>query len=153
MVGSVKDPRPLRERGFSLGYNRLGTSGQLALTVFVYLPDLTNSKTDSAVVVDELQLSVAAIQELVRQGEAYREARLLTRDTVPLGSGARAPVAQRAILRIDSFDAEPVRSLILVTAAKGHVVKIRITQPGSDLSREDSLIRPVLEAIGTTLSR
>ncbi|WP_437760815.1 hypothetical protein [Sorangium sp. So ce1389] len=56
-----------------------------------------------------------------------------------------------AVLDVSFFDAPSAVSSILLTAAKGHFVKIRITQPGKAADAEERALRPLLGAIGQTL--
>lgn len=74
-----------------------------------------------------------------------------TRDKTTLGSGPDAPEFQRVVLDLSYFEGPPTRSSILLTAAKGHFVKIRITQPGKVGDVEERALRPLLEAIGRAL--
>ncbi|WP_437634658.1 hypothetical protein [Sorangium sp. So ce854] len=55
------------------------------------------------------------------------------------------------MLDVSYFDAPSAVSSILLTAAKGYFVKIRITQPGKVADAEERALRPLLEAIGQTL--
>ena len=148
-----ESPRALGyEPGFSLGYNLRSPEGPLAVTIFVYKRGLPHipAGPSSSLVIQELDEAVAGIQELVRM-EKYRSADIRARDKTTLGALPGAPELQRVVFELSYFDGPSTPSSILLTAAKGHFVKIRITQPGKAADAEERALRPLLEAIGRAL--
>lgn len=141
------------EPGFTMAYNLRLPDGPIALTIFVYKRGHSHipAGASSELVTHELNESLAGLQELVRRQEKYRSADVRARDKTTLGTAPDVVEVQRILLSLSYFDGPPTVSSILVTAAKDHFVKIRITQPGTAAEAEERALRPLLEAIGRAL--
>lgn len=151
-------PRTLEheaEAGFRLGYNKRIDGAPLSLTIYVYTRGLSDIPTgaSSALVTQQLDEALTGITTLVERKQAYRSADVQARDTFALGSAPDSPNTQRLVLKLTYLEpSPPTVSSILLTAAKDHFVKIRITQPGTNMREEERALAPLLEAIGESLN-
>lgn len=149
-----EEPRPLgHEEGFSQGYNTQLSSGNIAVTIYVYRRGVSGipDGPSSDLVERQIEDALSAVHELVRLGEAYRSVKVLARDTVSIGEAPDAPMVRRLVLRLENLDGPQTISTILLTGAKGHFVKFRITQSGLDSDGETKTLRPLLNALGKAL--
>lgn len=149
-----RERKPLPEdSGFSVGYDARTKDGPMTVTVFVYTRDgkRVPSGARSEIVGKEALDSFTALQDLASRKETYRDVTLKKRDRITLGGASGTVEVQRAVMNVALVDGPEALASVLVTAAKGWIVKIRLTQPGIDVDAEERLTKPLLDAIATVL--